>query len=154
MFDFKNRVTNIMSKSPNRHLGRLQGKRKLKKNKSVHKLLQFWILQCTSQHPISVTDVGLKWISRKILISCLRNLFFFGGWGGLVRQCVAKAGDIQYNNYWQGALVLLYFIICPIKQWVAERWRLGWINNPCHIVYYLAGVGSTVCNVGGCSSRW
>jgi hypothetical protein len=62
MFDFKNYVTKIMSKSPSQHLVTLQGKLKVtEKEKNLHIrkfLLHFSIFQCTSHQPISGADLG------------------------------------------------------------------------------------------------
>ena len=62
MFDFKNYVTKIMSKSPSRHLVMLQGKLNLTENGKICMffsfLLYFSVFQCTSHQPISVADLG------------------------------------------------------------------------------------------------
>jgi hypothetical protein len=59
MFDFKNCVMKIMSKSLSRPLVRLQGKLKLKKkNICIHKfLLYFSVFHCTSYQVISVANL-------------------------------------------------------------------------------------------------
>jgi hypothetical protein len=58
--DFRNSVMKIMSKSPCRHLVKLQGKLKVtEKEKNLHIckfLLYFSIFQCTCHHPISVAE--------------------------------------------------------------------------------------------------
>jgi len=64
MFDFKNNVMKIMSKSPNQHLVGLQEKLRLaeKRKKYVlhipNILLYFSIFQCTNHQPILVADLG------------------------------------------------------------------------------------------------
>jgi hypothetical protein len=62
MFDFKNYVMKIMSKSPRRHLVGLQGKLKLTEEEKIYVFLSvylyFSIFQCTSHRPISVADLG------------------------------------------------------------------------------------------------
>jgi hypothetical protein len=61
MFGFKQNDMKIMSKSPVRHLVRVQGKIKLKKKKDLHisrLLLYFSIFKCNSRQPISVAALG------------------------------------------------------------------------------------------------
>jgi hypothetical protein len=57
MADLKNYVTKIMSKSPSRHLVRLQGKLKLAEKQNNLRFYKFYfyfsVFQCTSHQPIS-----------------------------------------------------------------------------------------------------
>jgi hypothetical protein len=56
MFEFKNCVMTIMSKSPSGHLIRLEGK--LIVTGKGRFLLHFSVCYCTSHQPISMVDLG------------------------------------------------------------------------------------------------
>jgi hypothetical protein len=78
MFDFKNYLMKITSKSPSRHLVKLQGKLKLtktEKNLHIRKfLLHFSKFQCTCHQPISVGYFACS--VNHLISSGLQNLCF------------------------------------------------------------------------------
>jgi len=75
-FDFENCVMKIMSKSPSRHVVRLQLKLK-KKCVFLNVNNIFSVFQYTSHQPISVADLGQSVNHVQHLIpSCLQNLCF------------------------------------------------------------------------------
>jgi len=83
-------------------------------------------MYCTSHHPISVTDVGWSEYRAKpwYRVSMVFFSFFFFqiGCANVLQNAkvlIQSGWCIQYNNYWQGALVLFFFTICLVKQWVA-----------------------------------
>ena len=79
----------MMSKSPSRHVVRLQGKLKLKKKYMFLILYNiFPTFQCAGHQPISGADVGRSVNhARPLILSYLQNLCFFnfvlGREGGL-----------------------------------------------------------------------
>jgi hypothetical protein len=62
MSDFKNYVTEIISKSPSRRLVRLQGKLKPTEKENNLRICKFFLyfslFHCASRQPISVTGLG------------------------------------------------------------------------------------------------
>lgn len=81
----------MMSKSPNRHVVRLQGKLKLKKKYTFLNVNNiFSVFQYTGHQPTSVADLGRSVNRVKHLISsCLQNVCFVNF--ALGRECCSPA---------------------------------------------------------------